>query len=140
MGTVTVRSDLAGLQQRLRAAASTAPAELNAAALRAMTGLPDRLRGSALSVLPRRGGLGALVAGSRFTTRPLTTGARSTVTSRHDIAAMDRGRLRHPLFGNRGHWYQQAITPGWWTTVVKSQRARAQTEMERALDNIARSI
>lgn len=31
-----------------------------------------------------------------------------------DMKALNRGKLRHPLFGNRHHWYNQSIKPGMW--------------------------
>ncbi len=32
-----------------------------------------------------------------------------------DLRSLDRGRLRHPLFGNREHWYNESVPRGWWT-------------------------
>jgi len=32
--------------------------------------------------------------------------------SHRDVEAIDAGALRHPLFGDRNHWYAQAVRPG----------------------------
>lgn len=38
-----------------------------------------------------------------------------------NLKALDSGRLRHPLFGDRNHWYTQGIVPGLWTDSVKEE-------------------
>lgn len=35
-----------------------------------------------------------------------------------DLKALNRGRLRHPLFGNRKHWYEQQIPSGMWDKAI----------------------
>lgn len=34
--------------------------------------------------------------------------------AKSDLAAMNDGRLRHPVFGNKGHWVEQSIRPGFF--------------------------
>lgn len=41
--------------------------------------------------------------------------------SKVDLASLDKGRLRHPLYGNRGHWYVQAVKPGFWTDAMEGE-------------------
>lgn len=36
-----------------------------------------------------------------------------------DLKALNRGRLRHPLFGNRSHWYEQQIPSGMWDKAIE---------------------
>ena len=40
------------------------------------------------------------------------------VRGNSDLKALNRGRLRHPLFGNRKHWYEQSIPPGMWDDAI----------------------
>lgn len=98
------------------------------------------LRQSARDTLPH--GLGATVASSRINTRTVLSGKaagmRLVMTSQHDIAAMDRGRLRHPLYGNRNFWYSQEIKPGWWTDVADKVKPAAVIAAKQALDEVAR--
>lgn len=44
-----------------------------------------------------------------------------------DLRAIDRGRLRHPLFGARGQgqWFNQQVRPGWWTKAMTGPAAKA---------------
>ena len=58
-----------------------------------------------------------------------------------DLRALDQGRLRHPLFGNRQFWYQQRVTKGWWTkhlekAATKAVRTDVVQAVERVLDGI----
>lgn len=89
------------------------------------------------------------VAQARFSTRSFrprggTVGVRVTATSRKgkgvDLDALDRGRLRHPLFGNRRHWYQQAVNPRWFTRPMEANAGNVQRELEQAVREIERDI
>lgn len=80
----------------------------------------EAVKRSELARLPKRGGLNTYVASSKLSTRtligPKTAGVvlRQTKPPKHDLRAMNRGQLRHPLFGNRDHWYSQQIPSGWF--------------------------
>lgn len=50
-------------------------------------------------------------AGGRTATLKLVTYAEGQ-SERRDIQAFDRGLLRHPLWGNRNHWYVTPVRPG----------------------------
>lgn len=88
----------------------------------------EAVRAKARSTMPAAGGLNEFVAtakiGVRITTSGKGAGMRIVGTkSGHDIHALDRGRLRHPLFGNRRHWFQQAVPPGFFSeTLANEQR------------------
>lgn len=78
---------------------------------------------SAMSTLPKAGGLNAFVASARFTvrTRLTGTGAGTKLTGtqgNHDINALDGGNARHPVYGHRKVWVSQSVTPGWFTNAV----------------------
>ena len=51
-----------------------------------------------------------------------------------DVASLNRGRLRHPLFGNRKHWYDQAVKPGFWDDAMKRGEGETRRLVVAALD------
>lgn len=57
-----------------------------------------------------------------------------------DIASLNRGRLRHPLFGNRRHWYDMRIKPGFWTDTLERGAPRVRRELVVVLNDVARKI
>jgi hypothetical protein len=107
---------------------------------------------SALSTLPRRGGLGAWVAASKLSASVKVTGrivgllikgGRSKSTGgRADVRAIDRGRVRHPSWGRRweGQWHTQLVRPGYFTDAAAESAdvvERTTTDaVDRAFDQI----
>lgn len=114
--------------------------EVNQGIVRAVRPLQAKVRASARETLPRRGGLAATISRSSMRTQRRASGIRFTTTHRHDIRAMDRGRLRHPLFGNRERWYSQAVEPGWWSDPINASGQRVRAEIEVALINIRNQV
>ena len=102
------------------------------------------IRASALEELPKRGGLAAKVASSRVTTKirtsARTAGVRIQATNLHDIAAMNRGRLRHPVFGNKNVWVNQKIKPGWFTDPANATRPVAQQRVRAAMERVQANL
>lgn len=88
----------------------------------------------------------------RFTTRTKTSGwPEITVTARakgkvqpRAIAAINRGTLRHPLYGNRKHWYAQRVTPKFFDTpaerVLRDVQRAAAKAVERAAAQLEREL
>lgn len=73
-----------------------------------------------MATLPKRGGLNAWVARAPVRIDVLTGGSsarvrvkvgRNSMTGRADLRGLDAGGVRHPLFGNRGRWYGNAVVP-----------------------------
>lgn len=106
--------------------------------------LKPEIAESALRVLPRRGGLAALVAGSRFGVRTRTggnaVGVRVVATSRVGVARIDDGSVRHPVFGHRDRWVTEKVTPGWFTGPTLRAEAGIQARVSAAMDDVARQI
>lgn len=103
------------------------------------------IRESAREKLPKRGGLADLIAEqTHITVRSRTSANRAGVfvitTDPHDIGRMNRGILRHPVFGNRDVWVGQAITPGWWTDPLLALEPNVQREMAKVLNDVARKL
>jgi hypothetical protein len=57
-----------------------------------------------------------------------------------DVRSLDRGRLRHPLYGNRRHWYDQKVTPGWFTKTLQRQAERVRRELIGVLTDISKKL
>lgn len=112
------------------------------AALRAATKpMKEAVQASARENLPSRGGFADLVAASRFTTKNRLSGKnvgmRFEAKNRHEIKALDRGRLRHPLYGNKEHWYTQTVTAGWFSTPIEEMSQEIRVEVSEALARVA---
>jgi len=85
------------------------------------------IRAEARNTLPRKGGLNEWVAGSAIRTSVLygrhTAGVKVTVSKRgHNARDIDRGQVRHPLFGNREHWYTTQVPPGFASRPLNALR------------------
>lgn len=106
--------------------------------------LREELVASALNTLPHRGGLAAVVAGSKISTQRRLTGSRAGVRvvteNEHHINTMDKGTVRHPLFGNRSKWFTEAVRPGWWSRPIDERGPRAKEKIEEAMQRTKESI
>lgn len=112
---------------------------------RATKPLKIAVRTSAELRLPKRGGLNRFVAASRLSTRTRVSGknvgVRIVAAKRgSDVEAIDRGRLRHPVFGNRRVWVTQQITPGWFTVPLVAGERTVQRELLQVIDDIERGL
>lgn len=105
--------------------------------------LPE-IRSHAASILPKRGGLAADVASAQLAVRT-TLGAKSASvrivsTSPGRFRDLNRGRLRHPVFGNREKWVQQHVWPGWFTDRIEARKPRMQGAVIQAMKQTSRDI
>lgn len=118
--------------------------------------LPDlrkQVRASAKSTLPGGNGLGAWVAKARLTVKVKDSGRSAGIRvkvsrasadgDKADLKALDdRGKVRHPLRGNRGYWYSQQVPPGFFTKAWERTGPEfikaAEGAMDRALEVIRR--
>lgn len=102
------------------------------------------IRANARGSLPRRGGFADQVAASRIATRTRLVGKSAGVQIRalgmYNLRQLNRGRLRHPLFGNREHWYEQQIEPGWFSEPIEKDAPRIRADIEAAMQDVARKI
>lgn len=106
--------------------------------------LIEAARQSALDNLPQRGGLAQQVAETHFAVRTRTSGGNPGVrivgpSTRH-LKDMDRGKLRHPVFGHDDRWVTQAIKPGWWTDALNAHAPEVRVALIAVLDETARRI
>jgi hypothetical protein len=90
-----------------------------------------------------------LAAAVRTRTTTRTSGGSATVTltlwaegksRRRRVVALNRGQLRHPLFGNRKRWYVTRVTPGFWSRPIAAGKRDAVRATATALDEVAADI
>lgn len=111
---------------------------------RAANPLKEVAKRSARANLPSRGGLNEWVASSSFSVS--TRGGQNPAVrfagrkTGHDLRALDRGRLRHPLYGNRRHWFTQQIPPGWFSRPMEAAIPGIRRDVVDVLEDIARRI
>ncbi len=104
------------------------------------------LKDSATAMLPRRGGLAALIAGAKVRVATRLSGRNVGVSfigrwTGHDLASIDKGELRHPIRGNRSVWVSQTIPDGYWRKVFTGPGADiARKEFLKAVDKVATKL
>lgn len=57
-----------------------------------------------------------------------------------NLAALNRGRLRHPLYGDRGHWYDQAVPPNFWDEPLLEDVEQVREDLVNVLDEIGKKL
>ena len=119
--------------------------ELNAAMRRSVGPVPGEIRAGLppklpdryaavldadldIKVVSRNSGGDAVVS--------VTATTRGAVERRR-LRRLDRGVLEHPLFGDRKHWYAQAVEPGWFTGPAQDAAPAVRQALEDALRDIA---
>jgi hypothetical protein len=60
--------------------------------------------------------------------------------SPRELAALNRGHLRHMLFGDAGFWYDQAVRPHFWDEPLEKDAPKVRKELLRAIRDIARRL
>ena len=53
---------------------------------------------------------------------------------RYDLQRMDKGQLWHPVYGHRGAWVDEAVTPGVITDPLKALEPKVRREIVRAIE------
>jgi hypothetical protein len=94
--------------------------EMNATIRAAAVPVTAALRDAARDSLPHTGGYGERVSDNPV---KVSIGQRGVVVKFFgmDAKSAERGRLRHPVFGNRQVWVNQSIKPGWFTAGMHRQ-------------------
>lgn len=143
----TIRGDWAKMQAELEKAGRR---ELRATLRKIITTetKPARreLRDVTRAALPKKGGLskwaGKMPALTIHESGPSVGATIKLGRKGHDFKALDRGRVRHPLFGNRDHWYMEGIDSGWWEEAAKRLQPQVQQAvadgLRKYMDDVAR--
>jgi hypothetical protein len=137
--------DLARLSRVLKAVGDKdLQRELSKAIQAAMLPVREELPRSAQR-LPRRGGLAARVAASKTRIQRRNTGravgVRLRVDNEDNIRRIDKGTVRHPVFGRwRAGVKPQPVKPGWFTDPTDAARPAFAAAVDRAQNDIAAKI
>lgn len=123
--------------------------ELRAGNRKATRPLEKAIKAEALETLPRRGGYNRVMARAvKVSITGLGLKMRLRVYARgkaelRDVVAVNAGRLRHPVHGNRNVWRTTFVRPGfvWRPTdrLVDDLEREALNAAERVLEQIART-
>lgn len=100
----------------------------------------DSIKQTELAKLPKRGGLAARQARNRISNRVRMSqrdpGVSINIISEYDLAQINRGRLRHRVFGTNT-WVNQKIPPGVVTEPIDETKPRVQEAIKDELRKIA---
>lgn len=96
--------------------------DLEGAVRRATAPVPDAYTATLARRMPQEGGYARSLAGRVVVSRRrIEFGYRLTAkSSTFDMPKIERGILRHPLFGNRKHWYVTKVPPGLFAAEIRA--------------------
>ncbi len=107
------------------------------------------VRANAATYLPKRGGFASIATRTnvRASVRrgARTAGVRIIATRKGrlrkaDTAAVNRGVLRHPLWGNRERWYTTKVKAGFVTDAVAAGADEFRDACVRSVDKAVRAV
>jgi hypothetical protein len=99
-----------------------------------------RLR--ARQTLPHSGGLGQYIGRSRINTQ-IKMGSQVAslrVTSKSHNPRIDRGVVRHPVFGHRDRWSEQRVPEGWFSQPMTQLGPELRRELLQSMDRLAEQM
>jgi hypothetical protein len=110
---------------------------------RAAKPLIPAVRRSAATRLPKRGGLAKKIAGSSITTKRRMTGNAAGVRivgmNGYDIGSINRGRVRHLVYG-KTPWVNQSVKPLFWDEPMEQGAPAAKQALERVMRDVVKEI
>lgn len=120
-----------------RIAQNKMQAAINKSLRHATKATRTELKKAPLMALPKKNGLNKWAARTP-TVRIKLQGRATGVTIKmqrtgHDLKALNRGRARHPVFGNRKVWVTQQVRSGWWDAATKKDGPRIVREVEKGI-------
>jgi hypothetical protein len=134
-------TDLQRVSRELDAAARNLDREIEQALERAARPVIPKMRQSAVGRLPKKGGLNRKVAGSAFSVHQVHSGSSVGLRiSAESFSQIDRGKVRHPVYGHRDRWVLQRVPPNWFTEPAKAAEPAITAAVNAALERVARGI
>lgn len=100
---------------------------------------------NAEQVLPSTGGLNKRVAAARLSTRRRAgrdPGVRIVAKGLDQLDLIDKGFVRHPVYGRRTRWTLQPIpdAKGWFTKPMEDSAEDVRKEILQAIDEVAKKV
>ena len=125
------------------------PKAMRAAGKRIGEPAGELIKASAEEVLPSKGGLNVWVgARIKSSTQVRLAGKKVgiLIKTRHrgkkglsDLGALNRGKARHPLFGDADHWYLTEVEAGFVGKALEPMADTAEEEFLAAVDEIVKA-
>lgn len=108
---------------------------------RSTRGLRAEIQTNALATLPKHGGANLWVANAPVKTigRLQERNAGVWITQRkrgHDLLAINRGVLRHPVFGNRNVWRDTNVEKGYFDKPIERRADEITNRIASAIDRL----
>lgn len=88
--------------------------------------------------LPKHGGLNRRVAAQKLGVSTSRGGVAIFGRNRSQARLIDKGFVRHPVYGNRSVWRTTAVRPGFFTDPMEAGAPIARKEVIDLLDDLAR--
>lgn len=138
--TVTGQAEMRRVADRMRRAERDLDKDLTAGIRRAVRPLGGEIKRAVPVYMPS--GYAPVLAGSLQTTTSVRRVRNAGVSVKvyalgkvvhREVAALDRGTLSHPLWGNRSRWYRQRIKAGFASDQFQKMRDPILQEMERVV-------
>lgn len=155
-GRVTGQAELRHVQALIRTTPQRMIAQIAVALRPELRKVQPEVKAEAAGTLPKRGGYATIMAGSVGATTSVrvagdSVNARVRVSAKgkreeRDVAAVNRGRLRHPTRGTvrrrRADWVWDTtrVPPGFVTRVISRTEDRAERVAKEARDDAADRI
>ena len=142
---VTVSADAKRISANLRkAAAQDLQRNLRRRVAPVAQPLIQAARTAAEEELPHHGGLADIVAKTPIRVKVKYTAKRlqvRIVAIGKTAAGTNRGKFRHPVWGNREVWVDQTTVPGWFTkTIRRNADEPLRRAVLRAVDDTLRNL
>lgn len=104
--------------------------------------LGEHVRDEGSESMPSRGGLRSRLQGAPVTVALRATGVDIWVGNRRksQFARLDRGVLRHPVYGNRKTWVTQDVPDEAYSRAWESLAPEVRDEFERVLTDAMREL
>lgn len=144
---VTGQASLKSVEAKLRKAGPTLDEAVAKHLRRVAPEIPPLIRAEVPTHIPVSGGYAAVLeAALQFKTRVgVKTGMTMTITAKgktedREVGRVNRGSLRHPLFGNREKWYTTKVRRGFVDDGIEKAEPLLVDAVQDARDELARDI
>lgn len=135
-------ADAKRLRRELVAALRRAAKPAATAAKQAARNLPDNPTAPASTGLRRRmaSSIGVQVRGGRNAAVKVRMSRARLGEQAGAARSTNRGRWRHPVFGDRDVWVQQESRPGWFDKAVRIGGVNTKREIRQVLNDLERRL